>query len=186
MYKHHVHYMCVYIHICTHVNRHTRISGNDAEAKRKRLNAEAGLLAESERFAEAHCSESHIYIYICICICIYIYIYIDIYLSLSLYIYIYMYIYLYLALLPHIGERVHLFVDKGVLEYGVRTGSGFLQKPMGANGRKRFSTTTHATLMLFLQESPNISGNLWECSGQCNLGIMYPSSLFIAVVSRSC
>ena len=33
--------------------------------------------------------------------------------------------------------------------------------------------------MLFLQESPQISGNLREFSGACHLGILYSSSLLV-------
>ena len=58
------------------------------------------------------------------------------------------------------------------------TGSGFLRKSTGANGRKRFSTKTHRKLVLFLQESPKVSGNLREIMGGCNLGILYSSSPF--------
>ena len=62
------------------------------------------------------------------------------------------------------------------------TGSGFLRKPTGANGSKRFSTETHRNIVLFLQKSPNISGNLRESTGECNLGILYPSSLLRPIV----
>ena len=53
--------------------------------------------------------------------------------------------------------------------------SGFLRKSMG-EGRKRFSTNTYRNIGLFLQQSLNISGNLREFTGYCNLGILYSSS----------
>ena len=56
-------------------------------------------------------------------------------------------------------------------------GAGFRQKSTGANGRTRFSTNTCAGSCFVLTESPKISGNLWELPGECNLGILYSSSL---------
>ena len=56
-------------------------------------------------------------------------------------------------------------------------GSGFLRKSTGANGRNQFSTNTYRKLVLFLQKSPKVSGNLREFAGECNLGILYFSSL---------
>ena len=47
--------------------------------------------------------------------------------------------------------------------------------------RKRFSTNTYGKLVLFLQKSPSISGNLREFTGECNLGILNSSSLLIMV-----
>ena len=44
-------------------------------------------------------------------------------------------------------------------------------------GSKRFSTNTYRSLALFLQKSPKISGNLQEFTGECNLDILYSSSL---------
>ena len=46
----------------------------------------------------------------------------------------------------------------------------------GANGITGFPRI-YRNLVLFLQESPEISGNLWEFTGECNLGILYSSSL---------
>ena len=64
-----------------------------------------------------------------------------------------------------------------VLEHGLR--APVLRKSAGANGRKRFSTNTYRMCFLFLQRSPNISGNLQEFTGvgECNLGILYSDSL---------
>ena len=44
------------------------------------------------------------------------------------------------------------------------TGSGFSRKSTGAHGRKRLSMNTRRKLVLFLQKSPKISGNLQECT----------------------
>ena len=44
-------------------------------------------------------------------------------------------------------------------------------------GRKRLSTNTYRKPVLFLQKSPKVSGNLRESTGECNLGILYSSSL---------
>ena len=41
---------------------------------------------------------------------------------------------------------------------------------LGANGRKQCSTNTYRRLVLFLQTSPETSGNLREFTGECNLG----------------
>ena len=51
-------------------------------------------------------------------------------------------------------------------------GSGFLRKSAGTNGRERFSTKAYRKLVLFLQKSSKISGNLREFPGECNLGIL--------------
>ena len=56
------------------------------------------------------------------------------------------------------------------------TGSSFLRK---IYGRKRLSTNTYRKLVLFLQKSPKVSGNLQEFTGECNLGILYASSLLV-------
>ena len=50
-------------------------------------------------------------------------------------------------------------------------GYGFLRKSTGANRRKRFSTKTCRKLVLFSQESPKISGNFREFTGECSLGM---------------
>ena len=44
-------------------------------------------------------------------------------------------------------------------------------------GRKRFSTNTYRNRVCFLEKSSKISGNLREFTGECNLGILYSSSL---------
>ena len=82
------------------------------------------------------------------------------------------------------ASPAHLF-QRG-LEYGVRAPI-FCGKYASANGRKRFSTNTHRNLVLFLQTSRKIFGNLREFSGECNLGILYCSSLLslhLAVFKR--
>ena len=66
------------------------------------------------------------------------------------------------------------------LEYGVRA-LVFYGKSTGANGRKRFPTNTYRNIVLFSQNSPKISGNLREFTGECNLGILYSSSLSAAL-----
>ena len=60
-----------------------------------------------------------------------------------------------------------------VLEYGLRFSTEI-------HGSKRFSTNIYRTNVLLLQTSPNISGNLRDLSGECNLGILYSSSLLMA------
>ena len=42
----------------------------------------------------------------------------------------------------------------------------------GATARKRFSTNTYRKLVLFLQTSPKIFGDLREFTAECNLGIV--------------
>ena len=44
-------------------------------------------------------------------------------------------------------------------------------------GRKRFSTNAYRNIGLFLQKSPKVSENLREFTGECDLGILYSSSL---------
>ena len=44
-------------------------------------------------------------------------------------------------------------------------------------GEKQLSTKSYRNIVFFLQKSPNISGNLREFTGECNLGILHPSSL---------
>ena len=70
---------------------------------------------------------------------------------------------------------------KGVLEYRLQQestwvramGSSFLRKPTAANRRNHFSTKTYRKLVLVLQKSPNISGNLRESTGEGNQGILH-------------
>ena len=59
--------------------------------------------------------------------------------------------------------------DKRVLEYGVRAPVFYGRPSTGANRRKRFSTKTYRKLVLFLQKSSKVSGNLREFKGECNL-----------------
>ena len=63
-----------------------------------------------------------------------------------------------------------------MLEHGVRA-PVCLRKSTGANGRNQFSANMYRKLVSFLRRSPNIPGNLREFSGECNLGILYSSSL---------
>ena len=59
---------------------------------------------------------------------------------------------------------------------GVRA-FGFLRESAGANGRTRLSTKAYRKPVSFLQKSPKTSGCLRECSGECNLGVLYSSSI---------
>ena len=60
-----------------------------------------------------------------------------------------------------------------------RESSVFLREDLCAGYGVRFSTKTCWKLVLFLQKSLKISGNLREFMGECNLGILYSSSLLI-------
>ena len=108
--------------------------------------------------------------------CIYIYIYIE--RERERYIYIYIYI-------CHASCQGYLLVGSRARQRTLKrtcvrgTGSGFLRKSTGANGRTRFSPNTNITPVLFLQTSPKVSGNLREFTGECNLGIPYSSSLLM-------
>ena len=98
-------------------------------------------------------------------------------------IYIYIYIYIYIIYtrkcigLRTDGEPGRLCEprrrgDKRVLEYGVQAQLFY--------GNLREKTAVHKYLQetcLFLQKSPKVSGNLREFTGECNLGILYSSSL---------
>ena len=75
-------------------------------------------------------------------------------------------------------------IREGVLEYGVRAPAP-CGKSTGANGRKRFSTNMYRKLVLFLRRSPKISGNFREFTGECNLSILYSSSLLLVVSSNA-
>ena len=73
---------------------------------------------------------------------------------------------------------INMFI-KGRLDYRVRDPVfyGSLRKSTGANGSKRSSMNTYRKFVLLLQRSPKISGNIKEFTGECNLGILYSSSL---------
>ena len=61
---------------------------------------------------------------------------------------------------------------KKVLEYGVRAPVFY-----GSKQENRFSTKAYRKFVLFLQKSPNISGNLRDFTGACDLRILYSTSL---------
>ena len=104
----------------------------------------------------------------------YMYIYIYIYTQLYIYIYIYiLYIYIYTNVLINVHKGSKVDSESHRLPDGLGTNvNGSLPKSTGANGRKQFSANTYMKLVLFLQRSPNISGNLREFTGECNLGIL--------------
>ena len=117
----------------------------------------------------------------------------------AIYVYRYVYIYIYICIIDviHIYTYVYIYIERerdvkgqspedGHFQHSHKertwvrgTGSGFLRKPTGANRRKRFSTNTYSELVLFLQKSPKVFGNLREFTGECNLGILYSGSLLV-------
>ena len=90
----------------------------------------------------------------------------DIYIYISvLYIYIYIYICIIYIYITHIHIYTHIYM------YIMCVNDMFMEISSGASGRRRFSAKTHRKHALFLQESPRISRNLWEITGECNLGV---------------
>ena len=136
----------------------------------------------------------YIYIYTSLSLYIYIDMYIHLSLSLSLYIYIHMHIHMYtyiprrclligwpVCLLAHTQWRRAL-ESQGKLRECLSTGNG-LWFSTNIYGSKREKTVFHKTYrkpVLFLQKaskSSKISGNLREFTGECDLGILYSTSL---------
>ena len=66
----------------------------------------------------------------------------------------------------------------GYIREDLRTGYG-LRFSTEIYRSKRFSTNTYRKLVLFLEKSPKISGNLREFTGECNLEILCFNSLLI-------
>ena len=91
-------------------------------------------------------------------------------------IYIYIYIYIYYTYV-YIVLLVALLLSLSLLAY-------FYGNLREQTGQKRFSTNTYRKLVLLLQKSPKISRNLREFTGECNLGILYSSSLLHPVSVR--
>ena len=141
---------------------------------------------------------TYLYIYIHLSLSLYIYIYRYVYtslaLSLSIYIYIHMHIHMYtyiprrclligwpVCLLAHTQWRRAL-ESQGKLRECLSTGNG-LWFSTNIYGSKREKTVFHKTYrkpVLFLQKaskSSKISGNLREFTGECDLGILYSTSL---------
>ena len=86
-------------------------------------------------------------------------------------VYIYICIYIYIFLLHiHVIQVMSIHMQALLRPPGAR-------RATGADGRKRFSTKAYRNIV-FLQKSPNIAGNLWEFARECNLGILYSSSLW--------
>ena len=89
----------------------------------------------------------------------------------------------------HLRNVVQVSLREGLRTgYGVR-GTGYgLRFYTEIYGSKREKIVFHeylqeACFVLIVQTSPKISGNLQEFTGECNLGILYSSSLLLLVKS---
>ena len=112
------------------------------------------------------------YVHVCMYIYIYIYTYVCTHMYINIYIHVYIYIYIYI---------INMSLERTRIRGRALVLCGDLREQTGENG---FPRTPYRKLILFLQKSPKISGDLRDFAGECNLGILYSSSLLIQ--ARNC